>query len=79
MKGIMIMTYTQEEYEEICKNVEYYTRTITLATDKIDKLLDQLVEHKNTLNTYRTLLKEAKEKKNAYEIYKELMEEKTKE
>ena len=78
MKGIMIMTYTQEEYEEICKNVEYYTRTITLATDKIDKLLDQLVEHKNTLNTYRTLLKEAKEKKKAYEIYKELMEEKTK-
>ena len=73
------MTYTQEEYEEICKNVEYYTRTITLATDKIDKLLDQLVEHKNTLNTYRTLLKEAKEKKKAYEIYKELMEEKTKE
>ena len=68
MKGIMIMTYTQEEYEEICKNVEYYTRTITLATDKIDKLLDQLVEHKNTLNTYRTLLKEAKEKKKAYEI-----------
>ena len=67
---------TEQEYQDALKSANLYTDWIRMTRERIDDLIDQIIDLRENQLCYQSSYNEAREIIERYNIYKELEKEK---
>lgn len=67
---------TEKEYQDALKTAKLYAEWIDMTRERIDDLIDQIIDLRETQLCYQSSYNEAREIVERYKIYEELEREK---